>query len=153
MDFGAAAHSNEDAWFTGVVVRSHIVRNKIAGGLGQIFKAYNKMFFGDGCDFRNGITLNAPHPQSPVESTKGEERTLVFAKLEMVVQDNEAHQFTFDWMGAGSVKCCLNCWNVVSKNCNTVRDPTGATIPVYTCLLYTSPSPRDGLLSRMPSSA
>ena len=26
-------------------------------------------------------------------------------------------------------------------------------IPVTTCLLYTSPSPRDGLLSRMPSSA
>ena len=25
--------------------------------------------------------------------------------------------------------------------------------PIYTCLLYTSPSPRDGLLSRMPSSA
>ena len=26
-------------------------------------------------------------------------------------------------------------------------------IEVYPCLLYTSPSPRDGLLSRMPSSA
>ena len=25
--------------------------------------------------------------------------------------------------------------------------------PYYICLLYTSPSPRDGLLSRMPSSA
>ena len=25
--------------------------------------------------------------------------------------------------------------------------------PPYNCLLYTSPSPRDGLLSRMPSSA
>ena len=25
--------------------------------------------------------------------------------------------------------------------------------PTRTCLLYTSPSPRDGLLSRMPSSA
>ena len=25
--------------------------------------------------------------------------------------------------------------------------------PAKTCLLYTSPSPRDGLLSRMPSSA
>ena len=25
--------------------------------------------------------------------------------------------------------------------------------PLYYCLLYTSPSPRDGLLSRMPSSA
>ena len=30
---------------------------------------------------------------------------------------------------------------------NPERDPLGA------CLLYTSPSPRDGLLSRMPSSA
>ena len=32
----------------------------------------------------------------------------------------------------------------------TVLDETGAPLP---CLLYTSPSPRDGLLSRMPSSA
>ena len=30
--------------------------------------------------------------------------------------------------------------------------PTTPT-PKHTCLLYTSPSPRDGLLSRMPSSA
>ena len=28
-----------------------------------------------------------------------------------------------------------------------------AQVDYYTCLLYTSPSPRDGLLSRMPSSA
>ena len=31
----------------------------------------------------------------------------------------------------------------------TIYDPTN----LQTCLLYTSPSPRDGLLSRMPSSA
>ena len=32
--------------------------------------------------------------------------------------------------------------------------PTPAPTPASTpCLLYTSPSPRDGLLSRMPSSA
>ena len=30
---------------------------------------------------------------------------------------------------------------------------TGATANTEACLLYTSPSPRDGLLSRMPSSA
>ena len=31
---------------------------------------------------------------------------------------------------------------------------TGAILgDIQTCLLYTSPSPRDGLLSRMPSSA
>ena len=39
-----------------------------------------------------------------------------------------------------------------------VETGTGDGIPQYAanpggCLLYTSPSPRDGLLSRMPSSA
>ena len=31
--------------------------------------------------------------------------------------------------------------------------PTKQELIANTCLLYTSPSPRDGLLSRMPSSA
>ena len=36
----------------------------------------------------------------------------------------------------------------------TLGDGRVAILPsAYTCLLYTSPSPRDGLLSRMPSSA
>ena len=36
----------------------------------------------------------------------------------------------------------------------TSLSPGDHVIPLYTpCLLYTSPSPRDGLLSRMPSSA
>ena len=30
---------------------------------------------------------------------------------------------------------------------------SSGTADFYACLLYTSPSPRDGLLSRMPSSA
>ena len=33
------------------------------------------------------------------------------------------------------------------------RDDIRSLITANTCLLYTSPSPRDGLLSRMPSSA
>ena len=37
---------------------------------------------------------------------------------------------------------------------NFWKDRKGANInSIRTCLLYTSPSPRDGLLSRMPSSA
>ena len=34
-----------------------------------------------------------------------------------------------------------------------VAEPTSIAINTFGCLLYTSPSPRDGLLSRMPSSA
>ena len=45
--------------------------------------------------------------------------------------------------------------NVKIKNICKVNknDIEGINIPSSPCLLYTSPSPRDGLLSRMPSSA
>ena len=33
------------------------------------------------------------------------------------------------------------------------KNEDGTTALIWACLLYTSPSPRDGLLSRMPSSA
>ena len=43
------------------------------------------------------------------------------------------------------------------SNTLTINNATSTNAGVYTCivtcLLYTSPSPRDGLLSRMPSSA
>ena len=41
------------------------------------------------------------------------------------------------------------------ENCDKMykTDAFDCVVTVYTCLLYTSPSPRDGLLSRMPSSA
>ena len=38
-----------------------------------------------------------------------------------------------------------DCSEAISLNCQDAQ--------TYACLLYTSPSPRDGLLSRMPSSA
>jgi len=40
----------------------------------------------------------------------------------------------------------------LSDYCEGLKGTAGDT-NVYFCLLYTSPSPRDGLLSRMPSSA
>ena len=44
---------------------------------------------------------------------------------------------------------------VLRKLCDDAASYLGDTVTkaVITCLLYTSPSPRDGLLSRMPSSA
>lgn len=98
--------------------------------MGQVFKVYNKMFFSEGCDFRMGILWNVP--QTSAASAQAQEPSLVFVDMEMVVQDAEAHQLALDWMGAGSFKCRPCCWNVVSKNCNMVHDPTGTTIPIYT---------------------
>ena len=138
LDFGPAVLANEDAWFTGLIVRSSTVKNKIAGGMGQLLKVYMNMFFNleDGCDFRKGVGLNvqlAESAQAPAESAPTlQGRSLVFADLAMVVQDAEAHALAFSWRGAGSTKCCPLCLNIVSKNCKLVRDPTGGTIPVYT---------------------
>ena len=41
----------------------------------------------------------------------------------------------------------------VGRRSGNLRTIPLLTIPYEDCLLYTSPSPRDGLLSRMPSSA
>ena len=57
-----------------------------------------------------------------------------------------------------NIKSCLVGYDWCMPNCN---NPTmawkfsndGTFNYSTTCLLYTSPSPRDGLLSRMPSSA
>ena len=43
--------------------------------------------------------------------------------------------------------------NKQSQENNSSSEPSTESKGVNTCLLYTSPSPRDGLLSRMPSSA
>ena len=60
------------------------------------------------------------------------------------------------WLGCPSEAVC-------EENCrateNTVLQNHGVNVQLIadavgiSCLLYTSPSPRDGLLSRMPSSA
>ena len=41
----------------------------------------------------------------------------------------------------------------LSGNSNIVHEAADTIYHLLVCLLYTSPSPRDGLLSRMPSSA
>ena len=67
--------------------------------------------------------------------------------------------------GGGSIEACMRFLNDgialvgdwvsyddVARRLLDQREGTGQLPPGY-CLLYTSPSPRDGLLSRMPSSA
>ena len=63
------------------------------------------------------------------------------------------------WKGAYNAGTAYAIDDVVSYNGSSYVAKTATTgnLPTVTanwdCLLYTSPSPRDGLLSRMPSSA
>ena len=56
----------------------------------------------------------------------------------------------------GLVEFPLSTWRVAGRNIPVAGGAYFRIFPynmVRSCLLYTSPSPRDGLLSRMPSSA
>ena len=53
----------------------------------------------------------------------------------------------------GSLPCLLILLLLFAPIAWAGRSSPAAQIPDSSCLLYTSPSPRDGLLSRMPSSA
>ena len=44
-------------------------------------------------------------------------------------------------------------WGLTGPIFGALADKYGGHVAIISCLLYTSPSPRDGLLSRMPSSA
>ena len=62
----------------------------------------------------------------------------------------------FDYSGSQACKALraegLEVLLINSNPATIMTDPEVAD-RTYVCLLYTSPSPRDGLLSRMPSSA
>ena len=62
---------------------------------------------------------------------------------------NSDSQRTLDSMGSSSTNMTGSTFSDDERDVHEFRPNS----PSYNCLLYTSPSPRDGLLSRMPSSA
>ena len=83
--------------------------------------------------------------------------TAMGEKMVMRIFDPEVLKRSFAELGLNDNE--LDTWNRLTRNPNGiifVTGPTGSgkTTTLYsTCLLYTSPSPRDATLSRMPSSA
>ena len=68
--------------------------------------------------------------------------------LEMQSLDNEIMQANTKLKSLPEIEQLLH----IDKRITTATDEL-AVVKAEACLLYTSPSPRDGLLSRMPSSA
>ena len=88
------------------------------------------------------------------ENTKKELQSAAFERLISHLRERKDVQ-NIDLMNlAGFCRNCLSKWyrEEAEKKGIEISDPD-AREHVYGCLLYTSPSPRDGLLSRMPSSA
>ena len=67
-----------------------------------------------------------------------------FSKIKNTSFDGDV---SIKWFEDGELNVCYNC---VDRHADKTPDKIAV---IWDCLLYTSPSPRDGLLSRMPSSA
>ena len=80
-------------------------------------------------------TINRHYPEIKTSNSKA-------LDLLNLVMEKQC-QLVINWMRVGFIHGVMNTDNMAIS---------GETID-YGCLLYTSPSPRDGLLSRMPSSA
>ena len=95
-----------------------------------------------------------------VTFTQGAAATATAGNQDIVIAGNSN-----DLNATCEVVGCINNWDVDgdSNNIDTTQtgnsdhsitaEIDGSTNNIDICLLYTSPSPRDGLLSRMPSSA
>ena len=62
-------------------------------------------------------------------------------------------QALLTWVDTDGEHLLINTEPQRQRSKNVARDPRITVLLHGDCLLYTSPSPRDGLLSRMPSSA
>ena len=84
-----------------------------------------------------------------------------FHELAMIMQNIDlADYLEFEINNEGLIKLESDCNdlglsddNLIVKSANLLRNKLNLDYGANICLLYTSPSPRDGLLSRMPSSA
>ena len=78
-------------------------------------------------------------------------------KLKGTIDDYPlVHIICRDWISSSEWVSVSRGKKLEPAKCNAVGrlfNKTKNKIQTFSCLLYTSPSPRDGLLSRMPSSA
>ena len=84
------------------------------------------------------IDLDSQQVRIKAEIDTGIARVLEHGKYILGPEVTELEQALCSYSGA---KYCITCANGTDA------------LQIAICLLYTSPSPRDGLLSRMPSSA
>ena len=98
--------------------------------------------FSPASDVEASLTVSGPQVLLKVKSKQGEsEETIAVEtekKLKLSVED-----YNFDGHKDFAI-------SHVDDGMGTYET---SQVYIYSCLLYTSPSPRDGLLSRMPSSA
>src|SRR5680860_445048 len=90
--------------------------------------------------------LNTHFPSSFYEAFSKEEANRILGRIEFYYTPKHG-----SWLNMAEIEINPHCSPNVKNRYKSVKKRV--VLGVDCCLLYTSPSPRDGLLSRMPSSA
>ena len=101
--FGPAALSNEELWFTCSTKRSSEVK-RVAGGMSQIMGALLKVFF---------VSMSMAITGQNLRFISGSVHRL-FARFAFFIQDGGAHKVTWHCIGDSGHRFCMLCKNVVS---------------------------------------
>ena len=126
--------------------------------------AWNSLVMGKGCTKIAKSLYDAAGKKAKKECAKmredgyaveaGENDTLIVQKL--TSNPNAYGFFGYSYLVANKDKVKAAAINGVQPSLEGIQDysyPIARPLFFYVCLLYTSPSPRDATLSRMPSSA
>ena len=99
---------------------------------------------------RINLPLIADWPNRPRQMVSWERGKPSITDWEVIAREEAATRLALHPVTGRSHQLRVHCWAMGHP---ILGDRIYAVDKVFTCLLYTSPSPRDGLLSRMPSSA
>ena len=92
----------------------------------------------------NGVPYENRRRQNDIPQFSTERAEQENESINPYMEDTDFNEKAFDMIGPNAPQEVKDAWMEAAKEVNA--NGMG-------CLLYTSPSPRDGLLSRMPSSA
>ena len=106
-------------WATLTAPRAHVL-HRLPGGISQFFRHCVEYFTYGTCDLRAGVSLHLPGESAP---------RIVYGCVRIVVQDEKAHKFGTDALGAGAIKLCALCANVVSYKSKILDRPSNFLIP------------------------
>ena len=119
LDFGPAALSKEEFWLPLATMRS-LVLAKVESSNSQLVAELLKLAFDpDGFNIQTaGVLVELP----------GGVFITIFAEFSCMLADESALHQIWQCMGAPGVKCCVECMNILGRDCNIAQVANGGDI-------------------------
>ena len=146
-DYGAAADSGEDS--APAIIKAVDKAKELAAEGKNVTIAFPKGRYDIYPDKAERRTLYVSNTVGTNSSYKDKKIGILLEDTKNITVDGQGSDFVFH--GKMTTFAAINSRNVTFKNFSV--DFQVPTVIDLTCLLYTSPSPRDRSLHRMPSSA